>query len=383
MNGSIGPLLKADEFFNHQIVDTFATVQQSDYSWTEKVCGMAAARDGSLQIGFGFGKYQNRNVLDAYGGVSRGVEQWTVRASRELAPDPETIAVGPLHYDVIEPLQQVRIRLDPNPTQPIAFDIRFAGVVPCALEDREDRRTLNGFRHTAQQIRYHQTGTATGWVEVAGRRTEVTPDTWVATRDHSWGIRPDVGVPLADLPPDPLSNFSMNVLALWNPVLFVAPEGTHYAFHQYILKVTEFGFRHDRIQGGIEYVDGRRELVREIVPDLTFDPRNKRFQRGRFVCAMADGGERVFEAEAISDTGFHLGTGLYLGFDGKHHGTYVGDLHVEGEYLADCADPATVARINQFRDCLIRMRDLSTGAVGWGNCQTFVAGQWPAFGIAE
>lgn len=70
--GSIGPLLDADEFFNHQIVDTFATVQQSDYSWTEKVCGMAAARDGSLQIAFGFGKYTNRNIVDAYGGVSRG-----------------------------------------------------------------------------------------------------------------------------------------------------------------------------------------------------------------------------------------------------------------------------------------------------------------------
>ena len=36
-SGTIGPLLDADEFFNHQIVDTFATVSQSDYSWTEKV----------------------------------------------------------------------------------------------------------------------------------------------------------------------------------------------------------------------------------------------------------------------------------------------------------------------------------------------------------
>ncbi len=383
MNGTIGPLLKADELFAHQIVDTFATVSQSDYSWTEKVCGMAAARDGSLQIGFGFGKYPNRNVLDAYGGVSRGVEQWTVRASRELGPDPETIAVGPLRYDIVEPLRSVRVRLDANAAQPIAFDLVFDGAAPCALEDREDRRTLNGFRHTAHQIRYHQTGTATGWVEVAGRRTEMRPDTWVATRDHSWGIRPDVGVPLADLPPDPLSNFSMNVLALWNPILFEEPNGNRYAFHQYILRVVGFGIRHERTQGGVEHADGRRELVRDIAPHLTFNPANKRFVRGRFVCAMADGGERVLEAEAVGDTGFHLGTGLYLGFDGKHHGTYCGDLHVEGEHFANCADPAIVARINQFRDCVIRVRDLSTGATGWGNCQTYVAGAWPDFGISE
>lgn len=81
MPGSIGPLLAADEQFNHQVVETFATVAQSDFAWAEKVCGMAASRDGSVQIG----KYTNRNVVDAYAGVSRGVEQWVVRASR--APD--------------------------------------------------------------------------------------------------------------------------------------------------------------------------------------------------------------------------------------------------------------------------------------------------------
>ena len=75
MPGTIGPLLPADERFDHQIVDTFASVAQTDLAWTEKVCGMACAKDGSLQIGFGFGKYTNRNVMDAYGGISRGVEQ--------------------------------------------------------------------------------------------------------------------------------------------------------------------------------------------------------------------------------------------------------------------------------------------------------------------
>ena len=59
-----GPLLPADEGFCHQIADTFALVGSSDPSWTEKVCAMAAAKDGSLQLGFGLGKYVNRNVMD-------------------------------------------------------------------------------------------------------------------------------------------------------------------------------------------------------------------------------------------------------------------------------------------------------------------------------
>ncbi len=260
-SGTIGPLLDADEFFNHQIVDTFATVSQSDYSWTEKVCGMAAARDGSLSIGFGFGKYPNRNVVDAYGGASRGVEQWTVRASRALASDPNRIDVGPLKYEVIEPLKQVRVVLEPNATQPVAFDLLLEGIVPCMLEEREDRRNLHGFRHTANQIRYHQTGSARGWVEVAGKRTEVTPETWVMTRDHSWGIRPDVGVRIPDLAPDPMDGYVPRALAIWNPLYFRKSDGSTYAFHQYYLSYSGPGFKHERVQGGYEYADGRREAL--------------------------------------------------------------------------------------------------------------------------
>ena len=82
MPGSTGLLLAADEQFTHQVVETFATVGQSDPAWAEKVCGMAAARDGSLQIGFGFGKYTNRNVVDAFAGVSHGAEQWTAYVAK-------------------------------------------------------------------------------------------------------------------------------------------------------------------------------------------------------------------------------------------------------------------------------------------------------------
>ena len=39
---ALGPLGPLDELLAHQIVDTFATVSQSDRSWTEKICAMAA-----------------------------------------------------------------------------------------------------------------------------------------------------------------------------------------------------------------------------------------------------------------------------------------------------------------------------------------------------
>ena len=127
MSNPIGPLTPADESLCHQIVDTFAVVSQSDVGWTEKVCAMAMARDGSVQLGFGLGKYTNRNIIDAYAGTSRGVEQTIVRASRRLSPNPELTVMGPIHYEVVEPLRKVRFVLEPNDIQPIAFDWLFEG----------------------------------------------------------------------------------------------------------------------------------------------------------------------------------------------------------------------------------------------------------------
>lgn len=381
--GTIGPLLAADEGFNHQIVETFASVAQSDYSWAEKVCLMAAARDGSLQIDFGVGKYVNRNVVDGYGGVSRGVEQWNVRASRELARAPDTIDVGPLRYEILEPLRKIRVVLEPNDVQPIAFDVVLEGIAPCVTEEREDRRGVTGYRRTADQIRYHQTGTARGWVEVAGVRTEITPESWVMTRDHSWGLRPGVGQPVADVAPEPMDSGHMRILAVWNPLYFQRPDGGTYAFHQYYLYYGVQGYELKRMQGGFEHANGRREQLVAIEPALRFDPRNRRFLEGEFRLQMVDGSRRVLSARALSDTGFHLGGGLYHGFDGSFHGQYRGPLHLEGEYFADCSTPEAVRRLNQFRDCVVQVRDEHTGAIGWGNCQTFVAGAWPEMGLAE
>lgn len=382
MAGSIGPLVAADEFFNHQIVETHASVLHSDYAWTEKVCGMACARDGSLSVNFGFGKYVNRNVADGYGGASRGVEQWTVRASRALASDPNRIDVGPLRYEVIEPLQAVRVVLERNDVQPLAYDLVLEGSVPCAVEEREDRRTLTGYRHSADQIRYHQVGTARGWIELQGQRVEVAPERWAMTRDHSWGIRPAVGAPLADLQPDPMDAHPPRVLAVWNPLLFTTG-GRAFAFFQYYLLYAGDGWRHEKAQGGFEYPDGRREPVQRIEPRLQFDPRNKRLLGGEFELTMADGRRRVLRARVLGATGFHLGAGLYHGFDGKYHGQWRGPLVMDGEYFADCSTPESAARLNQFRDCLIEVRDPETGATGVGNCQTWVQGRWPGLGLPD
>src|ERR1700712_5066482 len=129
----IGPLQCADEGLNHQIVDTFATISESDLAWTEKVWVSIAKADGSVQATLGLGKYPNRGVIDGFGGVPRGRKQWTVRGSRQLWSAPEESAIGPIHYQVVDALGAVRVRLEPNAVQPISFDLVLRGVAPpCA-----------------------------------------------------------------------------------------------------------------------------------------------------------------------------------------------------------------------------------------------------------
>jgi hypothetical protein len=375
---AVGPLLPADEGFTHQIVETFASVGSSDPAWTEKVCAMAAARDGSLQLGFGLGKYTNRNVMDGYGGISRGVEQITVRASRRLAPEPERTVMGPLRYEVIEPLRVIRFVLEPNDCQPIAFDWRFEAVVPPFVEDRT--HTRSGYRLSAELVRYHQTGVCTGWIDVDGERTDMTADTWVSTRDHSWGVRYGVGLPLADVEPTPTSS-AASFEFLWSPVCMERPDGTRYALWLEWSRTRAPGFVQEHGAGTVEHPDGRVERMATVAPELDFDPANRRLRGGRIACTMADGSARPLAIEVVSATGFHLGAGLYFGFDGHHHGEWRGDLAVDGERIDDCSTPANARRLHQIRDTVIHVSDPVGGGEGWGNCQPIITGEHPERGL--
>jgi hypothetical protein len=379
---SLGPLVPADETFNHQIVDTFATVGQSDRSWTEKVCAMAAPRDGSVQLAFGIGKYPNRNVLDAYAGVSRGREQWTVRASRRLFPDPDRLEVGPISHEVIEPLRAVRFSLAANEIVPIRFEWTFTGALPAALEQREQHRSRDGARVDADIVRYHQIGTATGWFEIDGARGTLDETTSVSTRDHSWGVRYMVGSPAQDVEQEARPG-GVSTTVLWSPILCERSDGGRYGIHVFYQRHSFGGWQRVELQGGVEHPDGRREPFAALVPHAEVRDDNRRMTQATLDCTMGDGSKRPLELSALGDTGFHLGAGLYFGFDGHWHGEWRGDLEVEGEYVADCTDPATARRLHQMRDNLVRVDDPVGGGVGFGNIQSIFAGPHPEIGLTE
>jgi len=379
---SPGPLRPADEGLNHQIVDTFSRVVESDRSWTEKVWAMAAARDGSVSVAFGLGKYINRNVMDGFAGISRGTEQWTVRASRRLTPEVERTEIGPIRYDITEPLQRTRYRLAANDVVPISFDIEVAGVVPPALEERETHVSRSRGRIDADVLRFHQSGTAEGWIEIEGERTEFDQESWVGARDRSWGVRYGIGKPIEDIEATPMPAGTAGMFA-WMPVTMTRPDGRPFTLFVYFQSYHGPGWSTGSARGAIELPDGRVKAFADVMPALEFRDDNRRLTGGTISVTMANGSTRTYRVEPLSDTGFHLGTGLYGGFEGHFHGEFRGELHVDGEHVTDCDTVAVAHRLHQHRDCIVSVTDLDDGSTGIGTIQSNAVGAHPDMGLTE
>lgn len=381
MKPDIGRILAVDEGLNHQIVDTFSTVAESDLSWTEKIWVSIPRTDGSLQIDFGLGRYQNRNVMDGFAGISRGKEQWTVRASRELAEDPTKTAVGPLAYEVVAPLDKVRFRLGENDVLPLTFDVTFESRLPPYFEDRHMQRDEHGFRVVSNVVRYHQAGTVSGSVTIDGKREEIRPSDWFAFRDHSWGVRLDVGAPAPDLRPardwGERSFGGSSFLLHWTPMMLERPDGTRYEYHYYLQMR---GGRPFYFSGYLNDADGTQERVGRVRPRLLYDDRTRRPKKGAIHFDMLSGETRTVEMEVVGDSGFHLGPALYLGFDGQKHGMWRGALDLGGEKILDTTDDATLRRIHQLRDSIIRVRE--GDASGYGIFESLATGAWPDLGLS-
>lgn len=374
-----GSLVPEDESLTHQIVDTFATVSQSDPSWTEKIWTIAHARDNSLQLVLGVGKYTNRGVFDGAGGVCRGTEQWTVRAGRRLSLDSSSTDVGPIHYSVVEPLKAIRVKLDKTEHAPIAFDVILRGSFAAALEDPWPDRSPDGYRVTHNVLRYHQIGVASGWVELEGVRTEVEPDDWISIRDHSWGLRPGVGKPIPGLPRG--GRRINQMLMTWCPMTLTRPDGSAYSLFVFFQQEKGDGFESTRFQAEQQNEDGTAHRFVNVEQDLHFDDGNRRLTHGTITLTETDGTRRPLTITAAGPTGFHLGTAGYYGWNDWVYGQWVGDLRVEGYHVPDCDHPETARKVHQLRDLLVRIDDPVGGGSGLGNAETFALGAYPDRGL--
>lgn len=385
---TIAPLTPADEFLNHQIVNTHATVGSADRAWTEKVWFMLARKDGSLQASFGLGKYTNRNVLDGFAGVQRGTQQRTVRASRVLRPRLEDTEVGPLGYEVIEPFKAIRITLAPNAAQPIAFDLVFTATMPAFFEKRDT--VFAAGRAASDVIRYHQAGTITGWIEIEGERIAVAPEDWFGFRDHSWGVREHVGKDPSDLVPGNIgatggSKAGQPYHFNWLVSQIDRPDGTSYDLAYYF---RDFGGEGppEFFSGYINESDGTQIPILHLYPEIAYRAGDKAAMTGRVTAVLAGKGktveERVFEIEALDpEMGFRLLPGMYGPWKDQIHGSFKGEDFLDGECVDAVNAPDKTAENYrwQIRDRPIRIREGANS--GYGDMESIIIGDYPGVTI--
>ena len=105
-------LTPQDDFIGHQLPTTFDHVGSSDPAWMERLWYTAhPTPGGDAIIDIGLGYYPNKNVMDAFAGITVGGIQYNLRVSRRLRPLGLKTEIGPLSISVVEGFVRHRICL--------------------------------------------------------------------------------------------------------------------------------------------------------------------------------------------------------------------------------------------------------------------------------
>jgi hypothetical protein len=358
-----------DDFIGHQLPTTFNHVVSSDDRWTERYWYSGLPIDtGDIVLDMGLGYYPNKNVMDAFAGLTIDNTQHTFRASRRLGRNPLETTVGSLSYEILEGMKRHRVSLAKNDSG-LSFELEFLARFDATQEGQSFRRKNN--RVEEDLARMTQFGRWQGWVDLKGERIEITPDRWWAQRDHSWGIR-------SSFHTDTTGNYPI-------------PDYRNFFWFWLTYQFEDFGlslFLKERSPERLMYfsgseirADGTERHIARVEHDLEWadDPLGQAWKGGRLRLHYKDGGTRDLELEMLPGR-FYLKGGGYGGYMGWNHGDDMGDLHTT-HYRWDLSDPETRRQVRTLGDHATRVR--SEGQVGHGMSEYGVAAGYPKYEIAQ
>lgn len=330
----LGPM---DEYPIHQIPQPIAWPGSSDRNFYDRSYFNAHDRTGDIFVITGIGYYPNLGVKDAFLLVSRrgsgrfgsgGDTQTAVHLSDVIDQDRLNQHVLGYRVDVQDPLHRLRITLDE--TEGIAADLTWNGL--CDVVQEQPHLMRQGNRVTLDAQRFAQLGSWSGYLEIDGERIPVDPDTWIGSRDRSWGIRPVGEAEPAGRPADPPFE------GMWWLYVPIAFDDFSIVI---IIQEAPDGFRSLNDCTRI-WKDGRVEQLGW--PRVKIHYRSgTRIPTGATIEATAlDGSPVHFEVESKLPVPIHVGGG-YGGDSDWIHGMWKGAKFTERR-IYDMTDPAIIGR---------------------------------------
>ncbi|MEQ8231602.1 MAG: hypothetical protein RLW61_03060 [Gammaproteobacteria bacterium] len=364
-----------DDYPFHQAPTPFATVATSDAHFNDGYFCAFYAEDWYFFTGLRL--HPNVNVIDGWAAVAHGGRQRVVRASRALHPRYEDLAVGPIHYEVLEPMRRLRVFAEPNAAE-LDFDIVLSVQSPPFVEDRYQH-----FKYGAvvnDLIRYTQVCRAQGTATVAGET--LTIDGWHAMRDHSWGVRSSMAMPTGikglehDTPPA-----ARRALRLWVPFEVEDHCGFLNTHERPDGRALDF-------EGRLDYPDGRSVRLTGLRHALEYLPGSRWPAGGTLELDGEDGATRRYSLELAGTPADVQGGGYYRGWhDGFGPGIYRGELVVEHDCYetAPAATPAGPPHVPPARRLGPTEFPMTMtgpgGARGMAHFEHTVSGPYPRYGF--
>ncbi|MGQ0431932.1 MAG: hypothetical protein ACT452_05955 [Microthrixaceae bacterium] len=310
-------LSPADDYPIHQVPEPIRRPATSDRNFYDRYYFNCHPCSDERFLIMGMGQYPNLGVMDAFAVVVHEGTHRVVRASRELGNDRMDTSVGPFRVEVIEGLKTLRCTLEPT-EHGLAYDLTWEAFVPAFEEPRHTDRSVTG-RAFLDACRMAQLGSWSGWMEIDGQRTDVTPDHWWGSRDRSWGIRP-VGEPEAP-----------GITAVKEPSAFrwlYAP--IRMPDHALVFICQERGDGSRVLEEAVRlWPDGRVDHLGRPEHEVSWAEGGPGLN-GMATKATLRLGEVVVDVEPVLPVHLGVGTGYGFDVDGWKHGVYQGELVVQG-----------------------------------------------------
>ena len=369
-------LNKLDDYPIHQTPEPIAHPATSDRNVYDRYWFNGYSKDASRYIGVGMAVYPHRGILDgAFSVVEAGGRQHAWFGSRRAPLERTDTLVGPFRIEIVEPMRRTRVVLDENETG-LACDLTFSARTAPIEEARQTLRA--GARRMMDATRFDQFGRWSGWVKHPDGEFRVDEDTFLGTKDRSWGVRrvgePETGgAAITALP----SFFFLWAPLQWDDhvshaIFFDGPRGE--ALVREGIEAPLFGGEGE-IPTALEGTDTRMATA---VHRVTYHPGTRLASHAEIDLIDVYGKVRTITLEPLLR--FQM-KGLGYGHPTWGQGMWKGELATGGESF----DPMTIdplSRDNLHLQQVVRATD-NEGRVGTGVLEQIVFGPYEPAGFTS